>query len=93
MSEVDNVKRHVDEAYRLLTGEVYKVMEDGDSIPVTGICSMAWDLQRVDAQIGPKGASMFAKMAETLHAAYVEITAAKNALDGNPKVVPIRPTP
>lgn len=80
MSAVDDARRHIDEAFRLLTGEVYKVMEDGSSLPVTGICTMAWDLQRIDQQMGPTGASVFAKMADTLHATYIEITAAKEAL-------------
>ena len=77
----DDARAHIDEAYRLLTGECYRGNGPDDMQPLEGVCTIVMDLQRVDAAIGPKGASMFAGLAETIQAAYIEISAARKALN------------
>lgn len=78
MSAAD-AKNHIEEAYKLLTGEIYRGTGANDMKPVEGICVIVMELERVDCAIGPRGHSMFAGLAEKIQAAYVEITAAKNA--------------
>lgn len=75
-----DAKQHVEEAYKLMTGEVYRGTGAHDMKPVEGICVIVMELERVDCAIGPRGESMFGEMAQTIQAAYVEITAARKAL-------------
>lgn len=70
-------KNHIEEAYKLLTGEVWRGPTPDNMAKVDGICVIVMELDRVDCAIGPKGESMFARLAETIQAAYVEITAAR----------------
>ena len=79
---VVTAKSHIDEAYRILTGEVYRGTGPENMKAVNGMCVTVIELQRVDCAIGPKGHSMFAKLADQIQAAYVEITAAKKAFEG-----------
>lgn len=78
---MDDAKHHINEAYRLLTGEVYSGPDAESMKRVEGVCTMVLDLQRIDAQIGPSGESVFARMADTIQAVYTEITAARNAIE------------
>lgn len=80
MSAAD-AKNHIEEAYKLLTGEVWRGRDPDDMKPVEGICVIVMELERVDCAIGPRGHSMFAGLAEKIQAAYVEITAARKALE------------
>lgn len=80
MSAAD-AKSHIEEAYKLLTGEVWRGSGPGDMKPVEGMCVVVMDLDRIDCAIGPKGQSIFARIAEKIQAAYVEITVARKALE------------
>ena len=75
---VIDAKNHVEEAFNLLTGTYWAGDGSEESWPV---CIIALELERIDGQLGPKGHSMFAPMAEKLHAAYVELMAARKALE------------
>ena len=81
MSEALN---HIEEAYRLLTGEAYRMdLVDGElqeAKAAENFCTIAEELERIDRAIGTAGQSMFANMAQEIRAAYVEIIAARNAL-------------
>lgn len=76
-----SAKVHLDEAIRLLTGEVYRGTGPDDMKRVEGVCTLVWDLERIDCAIGPKGESAFARMADTIQNVFVEITAAREALE------------
>jgi hypothetical protein len=47
--------------------------------------TLAIELERVDCAIGPRGASMFHSIAESIKQAVIEIIAAQNALQSNTK--------
>jgi hypothetical protein len=76
----ENAKAHVDEAYRLLTAECFRMTIGDKMMPQPNFCGIAADLRRIDSQIGAKGQSIFAPMADAIQAAYVEIQAAREAL-------------
>lgn len=79
-SEAINAARaHLDEAIRVLTGEAIRLDENGEK-RLDGVCTIVWDLDRVDGAIGERGKSMFAAIARTIEEAYVEIKAARQAL-------------
>lgn len=74
---------HIEEAYQILTGEAYRVEFEGDTTtlhPLQDRCTIVTELERIDAALGPRGQSMFASIAETIQAAYVEIIAARKLL-------------
>lgn len=48
------------------------------AVPLT----IAEDLKRVDAAVGPKGASIFARVADSIDEAYTELMAARAQLIG-----------
>lgn len=67
---------HIAEAFRLLNGEAYRITDEGEErAPL--FCTIATDLRRIDAAIGPSGSTAFAKMADTIQAVFVEIVAAQ----------------
>lgn len=68
---------HVEEAYRLLTSEAYRIPVGGEKKQIEGFCGVVADLRRIDSAIGPRGESVFSKMAETIEAAYTEIKLAR----------------
>lgn len=72
---------HIEEAYRLLTGKCYRGSSTDSMEPIDGICTLVMDLKRVDAAIGSSGESMFARIADTISAVYVEIKAARKAME------------
>lgn len=73
---------HITEAHRLLTGEAFKLpVATMQETPLENFCVIAESLERVDCAIGPRGESMFGQMADTIRLAYVEIIAAKEALE------------
>lgn len=78
--QFNDARKHIEEAYKILTGEVYHVAMTGEETKMEGMCTIVIDLQRIDSAIGPKGESIFAKMADLIQSAYVEITAAREAL-------------
>lgn len=77
----DDANAHIREAYRLLTVEAYRGPSPHDMERIDGFCGVVADLKRIDAAIGPAGESIFARMADTIDAAYVEIKAAQKALE------------
>lgn len=82
MNNLHDAIAHLDEALRELTAEVYHSADGERWTSVDGMCTIVMDLQRIDAQIGAKGETVFARMAESIQSAYVEIKAARAALEG-----------
>lgn len=85
---IGDAKAHLDEAMKHLTLECYRAPADGpdderlDWKPVDDF-TIAEELERIDRALGPKGQSMFARFADNVRAAYVEIKAARQALGGD----------
>lgn len=77
---VQTAVTHLEEAIRLLTGEVWRGPDPEHMEKVDGMCVTVMDLERIDRALGPKGESMFARMADQIQSAYVEIKAARAAL-------------
>ncbi len=80
------IKAHIEEAYQQLTGEAYRVPAEAVDnpaigVPLTEFCVVAVELERIDAALGPPGNSMFARLADRVRAAYVEIIAARKLLE------------
>lgn len=71
---------HLDEAMRFLTLEAYRVDHSGNETEALDF-TIAEDLERIDRAIGPKGESIFAKIGDSIRSAYVEIKAAREALN------------
>ncbi len=77
---------HLDAAIAELTGEAYQV-PFGDTKRakrLDGVCTIVWDLDRIDGALGPRGQSMFYALARKIETAFVEIKAARNALTPTP---------
>lgn len=72
----DRRAAHIEEAYRLLAGESYRIGMDGTQTKAEHFCSLAADLERIDRAIAP-GSTPFAQMAETIRAVFTELIAAK----------------
>lgn len=68
---------HIEEAYRLLAGEAYRVNADGSLDKQQHFCSLAADLHRIDRAIGAPGGTPFAAMADVIQAVFVELIAVK----------------
>lgn len=83
MSAADAIA-HLDEAMRLLTVEACRG-NDLDHMEKVDDLTIAVELDRVDCAIGPRGESMFGKLADDIIAAFVEIKAARQALAGEGK--------
>ena len=73
--------QHITEAYRLLTGEVYRGTDASSMVAVDGVCTLVMDLERIDGALGPRGESIFGRMADQISAVYTEIKAAKAAME------------
>lgn len=73
---------HLDAAIQELTSEAYHVpMGDMErATKMDGICTIVWDLDRIDAALGPRGQSILYAIARKVETAFVEIKAARNAL-------------
>jgi len=84
MSRTDAIA-HLDEALDALTLEGFSYdPATGASERLPGIqCTLAVELERVDAALGPRGQSMFAPIAEEIKRAVIEIVAAKQALEAD----------
>jgi hypothetical protein len=80
---IPDAKVHLDEAMRLLTLEAYRGRDLEHMEPVDDF-TIAEELERIDRALGPKGASMFARLGDVVRSAYVEIKAARQALGANP---------
>lgn len=72
---------HIESALKALTLEAYRSGPDGEWTPADHF-TIAEELKRVDSAIGPKGESMFARLADSIADAYVELLAARAALEG-----------
>lgn len=81
MTDIATAKAHLDEALQLLSLEAYRVNMDGTQTPENNYCNIEVELDRVDRAIGPKGESMFGKLAQTALAVFIEIKAARAALE------------
>lgn len=75
MTDIATALAHLDAARRALALEAYG--EDG--APISNI-TISTDLERIDRAIGPKGESIFARLADSIDEAYIEIVAAVRAL-------------
>lgn len=74
--------RHVQEAIDALSVEVWRGPTLDKLRQVTGPdCTIAEELDRVDRTIGPRGASMFGKLAECVREAVVALYMAKAELE------------
>lgn len=76
------MRAHIEEAYRLLAGEAYRIHGDGSTEQAEHFCTIAADLYRIDRAIGAPGGTPFAKMADTIQAVFVELIAARELPDG-----------
>ncbi len=81
-------KAHLAEAMRLLTIECYRApanVPDDERLKWAEVddFTLAEELERIDRAIGPKGQSMFASIGDKVRRAYVEIKAARQALETN----------
>lgn len=70
---------HIDGAIKQLTLEAWRSNGGRAWRPFEGF-TLAEELDRVDSAIGPKGTSMFAKIADDIRAAYTELMAARAIL-------------
>ncbi len=82
MSDKD-ATAHLDAAIAALSLEAWNVGPDGHEERISHF-TIAEDLKRVDGAIGPAGESMFARLADAIEEAYVEILAAKRSLEPKP---------
>lgn len=73
---------HIQEALDQIVLEAYRENERGEMLQVSNL-TIAEELRRVDCAIGPKGESMFARLADVIDAVFVELLAAKKELDTN----------
>lgn len=80
MAEIADAIAHLDAAIKELVLEAYR-STDGVSFSPVDHFTIAEELKRVDGALGPRGESMFARLADNIIAAYVEIVAAKAALE------------
>lgn len=80
MAEIADAIAHLDAAIKELVLEAYR-SADGVSFSPVDHFTIAEELKRVDCAIGLSGQSMFARLADHIVAAYVEIVAAKAALE------------
>jgi hypothetical protein len=80
MSSADTLA-HLNEAIEQLTLEAYRG-SDLEKMERVNDFTIAEELKRIDMAIGPKGESMFALLADRIIAAYVEIVAARSAMQG-----------
>ena len=74
-----DAKAHLDEAMRFLTMEAWRGQSADKMEPVADF-TIAEELERIDRALGPRGKSMFARLADDVRSAYVEIKAARQAL-------------
>lgn len=84
---------HIETALAVLCLEAYRG-RDPESMSPADHFTIAEDLKRIDCAIGPKGESMFARIADKVQEAYVELLAAKAALNAAPPAeTPLRGNP
>lgn len=76
--------RHVEEALRALCLEGMSIdVRTGVEAPIAPLTlSIADELERIDAAIGPRGRTGLAAMADSVRSALVELEAARQALVG-----------
>lgn len=79
-TRIEDALAHIREAMATLTLEAYRGTHPGDMVAVDDF-TIAEELERIDRALGPKGESMFASMADKVRSAYVELKAAKIALE------------
>jgi hypothetical protein len=76
----NDARLHLDEAMKLLTLEAYRGPDAESMAPVDDF-TIAEELERIDGALGPRGQSMFARLGDRVRSAYVEIKAAREALE------------
>ena len=77
---IADAKIHLDEAAELLRMKAWR-MDPRGSMEEISHFTIAEDLDRIDRAIGPKGESMFGKISDLIRGSYVEILAARAALE------------
>jgi hypothetical protein len=85
MTDIQTARAFVNEAIEALSIEMYRTQGNGpdDCKRVAAIeATIAVDLERVDAAIGPAGQSIFAALADNIRQAMAALHGAKAALDG-----------
>lgn len=70
---------HVESAIKALLLEAYSVTGTAD-LPQLDHVTISEDLKRIDCAIGPKGESIFARIADRIDEAYVELLALREAI-------------
>ncbi|CDZ61454.1 Hypothetical protein NGAL_HAMBI2605_15090 [Neorhizobium galegae bv. orientalis] len=75
----ENAIKHLDAAIKALCLEAYRADDPADLSALEHF-TIAEDLKRIDSAIGPKGGSIFARIADSIQEAYVEILAARAVL-------------
>lgn len=78
---VENALVHLEAARKALVLEAYRGI-DPDNMEAVDHFTIAEELKRIDGALGPRGESMFARMADSIEDAYTEIRAALAALSG-----------
>ena len=78
---VADAKIHLDEAIQRLTLECWRGPTPEQCTERVEDFTLAEELERIDRAIGGKGRSMFALIADDIRSAYVEVKAARAALD------------
>lgn len=80
---MDNALHHIEAALAALCLEAYQGRDISNLSPIDHF-TIAEDLKRIDCAIGPKGESVFSRIADKVQEAYVELLAAKAALSEAP---------
>ncbi|WP_191969579.1 hypothetical protein [Neorhizobium galegae] len=75
----ENAINHLDAAIKALCLEAYRADDPADLSALEHF-TIAEDLKRIDSAIGTKGASIFARIADSIQEAYIEILVAREAL-------------
>lgn len=79
MGNISDAKVHLEASMRALCLEA-EVLEQGKDWHQVEHFTVAEDLKRIDSAIGPKGESIFARIADSIQEAYTEIQAAHACL-------------
>lgn len=73
---------HIESAIQSLSLEAYAGPSIAEATRIENFTISA-DLKRIDAAIGPKGESIFAHIADRIDEAYIELLAARKALEAH----------
>jgi len=71
---------HIKGAIDALLLEAYAGQSLAEAVRIDNV-TISMDLKRIDSAIGPKGESIFARIADRIDDAYIELLAARKALE------------